>query len=89
MIPLLFLDARFCAYVIGVLVTLMALLMAIPLLIGLFLGEQMVGGVLRATAVTFFLGGLLSLAYYTPHPKPLQVRTAFLLTTFLWLSLAP
>lgn len=81
------LDVRSSAFVIGILLLILSAFMVIPLGVGLYYHEPHVDGFAKAFMGSFFVGGLLILAYRSNEMSHLQIRTAFFLTSAAWITL--
>jgi len=79
-------DYRPLLYVIGILLSTLAVTMALPMLVDLSLGNEDWRIFLLCMMITGFFGGILILTN-SGHKFNLSIKQTFLLTTLSWLSL--
>jgi trk system potassium uptake protein TrkH len=80
-------DLRPVGYVIGLLVSVLALTMVVPMAIDIYDGNQHWGVFLEAGVITGLTGGLIALACVNGVQKGLSIQQTFLLTSGVWLAL--
>lgn len=81
-------DLRPVLYVIGVLLSTLAISMALPMLIDLYYGNSDWKIFFLCILTTAFFGGALVLSNSGGESFTINIRQAFLLTTLSWLALA-
>ncbi len=81
-------NLRPILYVIGILLSILAIAMMIPMLIDIHFGNSDWKIFFLCVLATAFFGGSLVLGNTTDEPFSINVRQAFLLTTLSWLTLA-
>lgn len=81
-------DLRPILYVVGILLSTLAISMALPMLVDLYLGYADWKVFFMCILATAFFGGALVLSNASREPFTLTIRQAFLLTTVSWIALA-
>jgi trk system potassium uptake protein TrkH len=81
------LDLRPVGYVIGLLVAVLGLTMLAPMVIDLASGQDNWRSFAQSALLTFFIGGMISLACQNGNQDGLNIQQTFILTTGVWVAL--
>lgn len=81
-------QLRLITHIIGLIMVVMAASMMLPALVDFLDGNRHWNAFITSSFATLFIGGLMALTGYEKRPHPLNIRSAFLLTTACWVAVS-
>jgi len=81
-------QGRFVAFILGIVLTILAVAMTIPALMDLLYGDPDWRYFAQSAGITGFVGVLLTLAFHPEEDPILEVRETFILTVSSWVTIS-